>query len=626
MVQQNAPNASASRSRSASEVLSPVTLTRLSEETRVAVNRKELEPGQTWHLQNGDQIFLGRWHALKLVCPGEGAAPVRDDLVLERDEIAKSELDNSASWKRADVQPSCEANEITRACRPEALYFEVDLTSTFPPCVAIRVLQCDKGRDCKDEEEWKNRYLWSVRQLNERLDRMRDYWAECQNSGKAVELQALEDPWHEAEPTEIFERMRHLEILAEDAEKAFKLRVETDSALLRLTFARWKTYIGTAKRERTPNGRAKLVKAGSGRMRTTIVPDKAFGGSRKLQTDKTPTPSGRRMTLKWTGVEKSAEKQAETPLQNHQRGSVLDKSPATQLQIAHAQTGTPCTPMQAQDKSAGPPREGSTQSLLASADALAFATRAAMDAAKAVKKAKFQSGIAALPFSSPGLAVKQHLQFGWAGYTAEPVARSASPAMTPSPSSYRIALGASRSGAMTPSMPTASSRRSWEAVPQLSQSCQAIAQLPINPSAYRMPGAYTPSPSPRGRQAQRVDLRTSSTPSPSPRAQVPVAPVAQHFPAPQTGPRRFQTPPVQPANANWLYSQPISRNQCRWLRKCLGYGSSAWQCEVLAGGPRHVSGACPIFGDRNQPTGTYKPGFVVNNLPAPSAQRLMSHA
>lgn len=38
--------------------------------------------------------------------------------------------------------------------------------------------------------------------------------------------------------------------------------------------------------------------------------------------------------------------EAETPLQNHQRGSVLDKSPATQLQIAHAQTGTPCTPMQ----------------------------------------------------------------------------------------------------------------------------------------------------------------------------------------------------------------------------------------------------------------------------------------
>ena len=29
-----------------------------------------------------------------------------------------------------------------------------------------------------------------------------------------------------------------------------------------------------------------------------------------------------------------------------------------------------------------------------------------------MKKAKFQSGIAALPFSSPGLAVKQHL-VGW---------------------------------------------------------------------------------------------------------------------------------------------------------------------------------------------------------------------
>ena len=28
-----------------------------------------------------------------------------------------------------------------------------------------------------------------------------------------MELPALEDPWHEAEPTEIYERMRHLEML-----------------------------------------------------------------------------------------------------------------------------------------------------------------------------------------------------------------------------------------------------------------------------------------------------------------------------------------------------------------------------------------------------------------------------
>ena len=27
------------------------------------------------------------------------------------------------------------------------------------------------------------RYIWSVRQLNERLDRMKDYWRECQNYG-----------------------------------------------------------------------------------------------------------------------------------------------------------------------------------------------------------------------------------------------------------------------------------------------------------------------------------------------------------------------------------------------------------------------------------------------------------
>lgn len=29
-------------------------------------------------------------------------------------------------------------------------------------CVAIRVLVCDKGRDRKDEEEWKNRFLGNL--------------------------------------------------------------------------------------------------------------------------------------------------------------------------------------------------------------------------------------------------------------------------------------------------------------------------------------------------------------------------------------------------------------------------------------------------------------------------------
>lgn len=43
---------------------------------------------------------------------------------------------------------------------------------------------------------------------------MRDYWREWKNNeGRKVELPALEDPWHEAEPTEIFQRMRHLECL-----------------------------------------------------------------------------------------------------------------------------------------------------------------------------------------------------------------------------------------------------------------------------------------------------------------------------------------------------------------------------------------------------------------------------
>eukprot|EP00435_Cladocopium_sp_Y103_P047172 s2271_g13.t1 len=194
MMDQEAAADALARQRAPSEGAGPVSLTRLSDGARVAVNGKLLEPGQTRLLQNGDQIFLGRIYVLKLVCPGEGAAPMQDDLVLQKEEMDTSErpvlivkllisssstirlhgrasktmLDKWSSKSAAsqlldEIKLACrltdEANEITAECRKEGLSFEVDLTSTYPPCVAIRVLECEKGRDCKDEEEWKNRSL-----------------------------------------------------------------------------------------------------------------------------------------------------------------------------------------------------------------------------------------------------------------------------------------------------------------------------------------------------------------------------------------------------------------------------------------------------------------------------------
>lgn len=666
---QEAATDALARQRAPSEGAGPVSLTRLSDGARVAVNGKLLEPGQTRLLQNGDQIFLGRIYVLKLVCPGEGAAPMQDDLVLQKEEMDTSELNNSASWKSLqdyvgqvvrqmssksaasqlldEIKLACrltdEANEITAECRKEGLSFEVDLTSTYPPCVAIRVLECEKGRDCKDEEEWKNRYIWSVRQLNERLDRMKDYWRECQNYGKPVELPLLEDPWHEAEPTEIFERMRHLESMVEEAERAFKLShgsqllitrsMATEAALLRLSFGLWRSCMIAGKRERrTSHGRAALVKAGSGRMRTTIVPDRPFGASKKLlkPTDKPPTTSGRRMTLKLAGPEKSPEK-AE-PQQS--RGSIFDKSPASspsrlepeatpeiarkgkQVEAAMAELQRQldesnqqkaalehqkaamehdlevawelvselrhclvdkmqqedqamATGQKKQEEVEKPQRrQSSSQSLLAHADALAYATRAAVDAAKAVRTAKFQSGIAALPWSSPQLAVKEKEQrIEVIGYTAEPISRSVSPATRGAPSLYRMPAPQAPQAPPAPNLPgmvtplqQMNSSRSWgeaaaqPSIQQFSQSCNAVlgqTQLrPTNLPTVALPVTNSaPSPSPRGRQAHRLD---ATTPSPSPR-RAPSAPVQCQ---PQTA-RRFQAfQAPQPTNANWLYSQP----------------------------------------------------------------------
>ncbi|CAE6971797.1 KIF13B [Symbiodinium natans] len=490
-----------------------VSLTRLSDGTRVAVNGKLLEQNQMRELQNGDRISLGRTYVLKLVYPGEGAALNQDDLVLQRDDTDTTELENSPSWKSLqdyvgqvvrqmsapmastlmeEIKQACrltdEANEVTVECRSgsDALHFEVDLTSTFPPCVTIRVLycDCDDGPGCTNEEHWKNKYIWSVSQLAERLERMRDYWRQKDSSGAMPELPPLEDPWHEAEAAEIFQRMRHLESVVLEAEKAFKVSQESqplmlrimnsEDSLRRLIFGLWKSCVSAGKRERKAStGRAALVKTPTGRMRTTIVLDKPLVGRKDSKSRGSTTPqatsSGRRKTLKF-GAEKGAERQEpRTPRRSAaqadpggvETGPAQPEPEATpeeprrpdvemvelqrqldescqqkaamehQLEVAYELVDElrgrlvdtleqkPPQPQPAEPSVVGAVKEKlgmrcdpelqpneSNSCLLAQADALALASRAALDAAKAVQRAKYQSGIAALPWSSSRLAAR----------------------------------------------------------------------------------------------------------------------------------------------------------------------------------------------------------------------------
>ncbi|CAE7319514.1 unnamed protein product [Symbiodinium sp. CCMP2592] len=78
-----------------------------------------------------------------------------------------------------------------------------------------------------------------------------------------------------------------------------------------------------------------------------------------------------------------------------------DSEPATVVRAGKEENGTQMQTAHGQLQ----PTESNSR-LLAQADALAVASRAAMDAAKAVQRAKYQSGIAALPWSSSRLAAR----------------------------------------------------------------------------------------------------------------------------------------------------------------------------------------------------------------------------
>ena len=69
---------------------------------------------------------------------------------------------------------SAQGNEITSECRAsEGLHFEVDLTSSVPSSIVIRVLQAGGPSPDSDTWSYNTLYLWSVPQMAERLERMR---------------------------------------------------------------------------------------------------------------------------------------------------------------------------------------------------------------------------------------------------------------------------------------------------------------------------------------------------------------------------------------------------------------------------------------------------------------------
>merc|ERR1719171_2642230 len=133
---------------------------------RVVVNGKLVQDGESRQLHHNDKIFLGRAYALKLTMPCHAAGEEEEHLSLEGLEDEWSALEDSPSWSGLqmylaqvlrqmpaeqakklfdDVKEGCklcdEANEISGECRPDdCLHFEVDLTSSVPSSVVIRVL------------------------------------------------------------------------------------------------------------------------------------------------------------------------------------------------------------------------------------------------------------------------------------------------------------------------------------------------------------------------------------------------------------------------------------------------------------------------------------------------------
>lgn len=250
---------------------------------RVVLNGKLLQEGQRQTLHHNDKIFLGRAYALKLTVPLDAKGDHDQCLSLEGLEDEWSALEDSPSWcalqmyleqilrqmapesaKKLfnEVREGCkmcdEANEITDECRsPDGLRFEVDLTTSIPTSVVVRVWQKDKSAEKQNpDDEWEQLYFWNTHQMAERLERMRDCYEVFSRTGNC-EVDELMDPWHEAHPREINQRMLQLEAMLVDMQEHMEMmKHEKETAVnkvvmlwqqdgggpdLRAVFLAWKT-------------------------------------------------------------------------------------------------------------------------------------------------------------------------------------------------------------------------------------------------------------------------------------------------------------------------------------------------------------------------------------------------
>jgi len=247
-----------------------VTIEKVSQTGRLCVNGKLLHEGESRQLRNGDRLYLGRAYAFKVVIPLDNTSPDDQGLSLDGLQEEWSAIEDSQSWvslqeyltqvlaqipndqahKLADeMKKGCElcdeANEISMECRAdEGLHFEVDLTSSVPSSVVVRILQAEGPNAETEQWMYTTLYLWSVPQMVERLERMRDYHEVVMRSGTAA-LDPLLDPWHEPHPRAIARRLNELEVQSQlEREHTEQIRLKNRSSMDKTLLLRRKSEKG----------------------------------------------------------------------------------------------------------------------------------------------------------------------------------------------------------------------------------------------------------------------------------------------------------------------------------------------------------------------------------------------
>merc|ERR1712048_251821 len=108
---------------------------------------------------------------------------------------------------------SDEANEIPNICRPQSsTSFDVRLIAgSLPSVVCVMWCNGNSGNVSLPVS------YWSIDQMRERVDRMRDYYQICTTIGH-YELDTFDDPWEVLHPAEVWEKVRDLQVRFEDVQ------------------------------------------------------------------------------------------------------------------------------------------------------------------------------------------------------------------------------------------------------------------------------------------------------------------------------------------------------------------------------------------------------------------------